>query len=360
MADRLNQYIIPEDEISLKEMILTLQKWVRYLCTKWIIILIGTMIGGGLGLVYSLHKKPIYTAILTFASEENNSGGALAYYNGLASQLGIDLGGTSSIFSGDNIVELMKSRLMICNALLSGIKVQGREQSLADYYTDFNHLSNVIIKPGKASGNIIFRVNSNSDSLSYIQDSLMDALYHRIVSENLKIEKVDVKLNIIKVSCRSSNELFSKYFTEALVKNVSDFYVRTKTKKSTANVEILQFRVDSVRKAYNEALYGTAVSTDQNLNPARAVVSVPRIRSQTETQILGAEYAELVKNLEIAKITLLQETPLIQVIDKPTLPLEKTQISKLKGALLGIIPFCFIVILLLILKEKYRRLMFVK
>jgi hypothetical protein len=29
-----------------------------------------------------------------------------------------------------------------------------------------------------------------------------------------------------------TNELFSKYFTEALVKEVSDFYIDTKSKKS--------------------------------------------------------------------------------------------------------------------------------
>jgi uncharacterized protein involved in exopolysaccharide biosynthesis len=56
----------------------------------------------------------------------------------------------------------------------------------------------------------------------------------------------------------------------------------------------------------------------------------------------------LVKNLEVSKVTLRKETPLIQVIDAPILPLEKEKIGKLTGtALGGIIGFFLVVIFLL-------------
>ena len=38
-------------------------------------------------------------------------------------------------------------------------------------------------------------------------------------------------------------------------------------------------------------------------------------------------YLELVKNIEVSKLTLLNQTPIIQVIDKPILPLENTKMS---------------------------------
>ena len=37
-----------------------------------------------------------------------------------------------------------------------------------------------------------------------------------------------------------------------------------------------------------------------------------------EVQVLNTIYLELVKNLEIVKMTLLEKTPIIQVVDTPT------------------------------------------
>ncbi|MGH2644300.1 MAG: Wzz/FepE/Etk N-terminal domain-containing protein, partial [Chitinophagaceae bacterium] len=75
----------PSDEISLKELILKLQAGYRYLRSKWVIILIAAIIGGGLGLIYSILKKPQYIATLTFALEEKSQGSQLGAYAGIVS-----------------------------------------------------------------------------------------------------------------------------------------------------------------------------------------------------------------------------------------------------------------------------------
>lgn len=333
MAEEKKQ-AVPSDEISLKEVILKSQEWFRYLRSKWLVIVVAGVIGGGLGLLYSILKKPQYIATLTFALEEKSQGSQLGAYAGIASQFGINLGGggTGGAFSGDNIMDLMKSRLMISKALLSSIKVNGKDQSLANYYMEFNNHSK---KTDTDPVSISFPVNGDPDSLTYAQDSLMGNLYQQVLKKNLTVDKIDKNSGIIAVICKSPDQLFAKYFTEALVKNVSAFYIQTRTKRASSNLEILQSRLDSVRRAYSGALYGTAVSIDQNLNPARAVVNVPRIKSQTEAQMLGGEYAELAKNVEIAKMALLQETPLVQVIDRPILPLQKERLGKIKGILIG-------------------------
>src|SRR5690606_41692662 len=82
-----------EDEISLKELILKIKEWMAYLWSKkWTIIIAG-IIGDALGLAYSFIKKPIYTATTTFVLESGEKGGGLGAYAGLASMVGIDLGG---------------------------------------------------------------------------------------------------------------------------------------------------------------------------------------------------------------------------------------------------------------------------
>jgi hypothetical protein len=101
------------DEISLKELLQKVKEWYNYILSQWKIIVLVGIIGAALGLGYSLLQKPTYTASLSFALEDEKSGGGLGGALGLASSFGIDLGGGGgSIFTGSNLTELFKSRAM--------------------------------------------------------------------------------------------------------------------------------------------------------------------------------------------------------------------------------------------------------
>ena len=73
---------------------------------------------------------------------------------------------------------------------------------------------------------------------------------------------------------------------------------------------------------------------------------------QANTAIL----TELVKQTELAKVTLRKETPLIQVIDRLILPLPEEQFGKAKGILLGGIVAGFLIVLGLIVKRIFNSL----
>ena len=65
---------------------------------------------------------------------------------------------------------------------------------------------------------------------------------------------------------------------------------------------------------------------------------------------------ELVKQSEMAKVTLRKETPLIQVIDQPILPLKKENFGKAKGIVLGGFLAGFLVVLGLIFKKIIKNI----
>jgi uncharacterized protein involved in exopolysaccharide biosynthesis len=71
------------------------------------------------------------------------------------------------------------------------------------------------------------------------------------------------------------------------------------------------------------------------LNPALNVNRAPSAKRQVDVQANTAILTELVKQTELAKVTLRKETPLIQVIDRPILPLPKERFGKAKGLILG-------------------------
>ena len=73
---------------------------------------------------------------------------------------------------------------------------------------------------------------------------------------------------------------------------------------------------------------------------------------QANTAIL----TELVKQTELAKVTLRKETPLIQVIDRPILPLPKERFGKAKGIVLGGMLAGFLTVLVLIVRRIFKDL----
>jgi uncharacterized protein involved in exopolysaccharide biosynthesis len=348
-----------DHEVSLKELILAIQDWLNYLFSKWLILIFAGIIGGIIGFAYAYTKRPIYKAELIFALEEDKSGGGIGGALGLASQFGFDMGGAGGgAFSGENLIELMKSRSMVEKALLTTIKIKSKEQTLAELYISFNKLrKGWDTKPELK--NVQFLPNSDRSTFSLQQDSILGKFYNAIVTNNLTVDKKDKKLSIIAVRVDSENELFSKFFTEALSKEVSDFYVETKTKKSAQNLAILQHQTDSVRRALNSAITGVAFSIDANpnANTAREILRVPSQRRQVDVQANTAILTELVKNLEISKVSLRKETPLIQVIDRPILPLEIEKLGKLKGMLTGGFLAGFLMVLFLIVRRTLKEIM---
>jgi uncharacterized protein involved in exopolysaccharide biosynthesis len=143
------------------------------------------------------------------------------------------------------------------------------------------------------------------------------------------------------------------------VKNVSDFYIETKSKKARTNVAILQKQADSIRNELNQAITGVAVTSDNtyNLNPALNVNRVPSTKKQVDVQANTAILTQLVTNLELAKVTLMRETPLIQLIDRPTLPLKKEKPGKLKFLILGGLLAGFLAIVFLIIQRIGKQIM---
>ena len=353
MTDEQQQ--IDNDEISLKELIQKIQEWIAYLKTQWKLIVGIVAFGGIVGFVYASFQKPTYLATSTFVLEEDKGGGGAV---GLASSLGLDLGGGGGgLFTSSNIIELMKSRLVVEKTLLNPVQVKGKEISLADYYIQINELKEGWAKK-PALANINFPVNADRTKFSLQQDSILYGISSGLTKNSLVIAQKDKKVSIISLTVKSENELFSKFFCEQLLKETSDFYIETKSKKSRLNVDILQHQADSIRAELNGAITGVAAASDNvyNLNPAYNVKKTPGTRRQVDVQANTAILTQLVAQLELSKVSLRKETPLVQLIDRPILPLEKDKVGRLKSLVLGGFLAGFLIVLYLIFSNLYKKI----
>lgn len=350
---------IDNEEVSLKELVGKVRSWYSYLISQWKIIIIFVILGSSLGIVYSTISKTIYKATLSFVLEdEKSAGGGLGSALGLASSLGLDLGGNGgSIFSGSNLTELFKSRKMVEQTLLTSVMYKDKKVSLAEMYLDINNIRDGW-KGNSKFAKIQFLPDADRSQFDRAHDSILGVLYQQLSKSGLTVGQKDKKLGIISIDLTSSNELFAKYFCEALVNQVGKFYIETKSKKARNNMSILDRQVDSIRGELNGSITGVAVANDNtfNLNPAMNVRRAPSSKRQVDVQANTAILTELVKQAELAKVTLRKETPLIQVIDRPIFPLPKERFGKLKGLILGGFLSGFLIVFFLIIKKLLKDL----
>ena len=347
------------DEISVKELFFSIHKLIDFIITKWKFIVIFVCIGTLIGFYYSKSQKILYNAELIFVLEEEK-GGSNPGLGNLANQFGFDFGssGAGGAFAGANLLELMKSRLMIEKTLLSPIELNGKITNLAEYYIDLNHLRSNWARD-KSLVNITYSPSNERSNFSLKHDSILYKIYKEVSSTDyLLISQKDKKVSFTSVMFSYTDEMFAKLFCENLVKKTSDYYIEIKSRKAKLNVEILQKQVDSVRAEFNISVNSVAAATDNiyNLNPAYKAKGTMPTQKQLNLQINSNLLTSLISNLEMSKMTLRKETPLVQIIDGPILPLKKEKISTIFSLLLGGGIFGIISILFLFISKFYKNI----
>ena len=346
------------DEITLKELLDKAKEWHSYLLSQWKIIVLAGVVGAALGLGYSISKKPIYTATLSFALDDEKSGGSSGAM-GLASSLGLDLGGGSGggVFSGANLTELFKSRFMVEQTLMQPMTTGVDTISLTEMYIRTQEWRDKWIDKPRLKA-IQFPPLTKRKYFTREHDSIMGKIYEDLSKTCLTVEQKDKKAAIISIVLKSENEQFSKIFCETLAKQVSDFYVDTKSKKSRLNMSILVKQRDSIRDELNKGITNVAIANDNTfmLNPALNVNRTPSAKSQVNVEANTVLLNELIRQVELAKVSLRKETPLIQVIDRPILPLPKERLGKAQGILLGSLIGVFLTIFVLIFRLVLKKI----
>ena len=343
------------DEIQLKDIILKLKLFKEELYNKRLFIFVATSIFIFFGIVYSLVKEPIYHSNLTFVVEDGgNSAGGLAKYSSLASQFGFDLGGgMSSTFTEANIIEILQSRKIVEEALLSEVDINDDSDLLINHYIQIQNYK----EEWEESIPEIKDINYINDRANFtlLQDSILGIVWKSLIKNNLSVELTSDETNIVNVSCESKDEFFAKLFVEELVKKITQFYEDTKTASSRNTLNFIEGRADSVLIELKLAELAYARHKDSNFGVMRAEGLLEELRLKREVEILNVMYSEIIKNLEVSKFTLLNQKPLVNVIDYPIYPLEVTQFSMLEAiiifGLLGVFIGIFFVLFQFLFRE---------
>ncbi len=339
LEDLLQEEKSHESNISFSDIKKTLSEYCSYIWSKKLVVIVAAIVGVIIGIVHAYYYMPTYIAAYKFSIESKSGGtsglGALSIIAGLNS--------SSGTFSGDNLVELFRSRSMVEKALLKPIVVDGDTMNLLEYKILANssrlHCDEIKAKEDPTKPHIAtlcdisFPYGQCRETFSREQDSILMGIASAMMKESIEIEKIDKKLSYANFYVYSKNERFAKEFSTAMINTVFDFYLQSKKEKAQRNIDEFQSRADSIRKELNKSLYAVAHYRDLNMNPSKSVLGVEQLKYQTDIQINTAAYSEIVKNIEVMKLDMTKSEPLIQEIDVPRYPLPNDKKGKVKTGL---------------------------
>ncbi len=297
---------------------------------KWHLCLLAIVLSAAIGFWLKPADKTTYTATISFVlSTETKSSGL----SGIASQFGLEVGtgGSENIFSGDNIIELFKSRKMVSNALMH--EIDGSDTNLLTYITNR-------LYPAESKSLLPFP--GSIEKFSFKQKAIFIKI-SKLVAASFSVFKKDKKLIFYLISATSTDSGIAYHIAKNMLDQTSQYFIETKTRVATSGLELLSKEADSLSTLLGFTFRASASLADRsfNINPSISTQRSGAQLNQAKAAALGAAYTEVMRNLEIAKINVQKETPLFQVIDEPALPL-LPQVSSGKGtiywaAILGLI-----------------------
>jgi uncharacterized protein involved in exopolysaccharide biosynthesis len=338
------------DDIQLKDILIKLSEYKTYLFRKKFTIITISGFFFVLGIIFAISADKKYTAKLTFVVEDQQQpGGALGSMSGMASQFGFDIGGSSSAtFSQNNILELLKSRGVVEAALMQSRKVNKTHDLLIEHYLYLNKIKDS------------WKTNKNITPVSFHgilaqnNDSVSGDVWKSIIEDKLVVELQSDEANIINLSYTSVDDEFAKMFVETLIEQMSKMYITYQTAQASNTLSFLNNRADSVFMELEIAEEEFAKVKDINQRIVKASGRLKELQLMRRVEVLNAMYLEIVKNLELSKLTLLNQTPIIQIIDKPILPLEEEFKSKTALGLLGAFLGVFLSLIFFIFRKLFR------
>ena len=335
---------------SLSSLLLTtLKTYLAYLRTKIVLILGVTTLGALLGLTYVTIKPIKYTARSSFVVEDSKSLGGSGLMGAISGQLGPELLGAlggSNLLSGENIIELAKSRSLLRKTFLTSY--DGSYVSLADRYASSLKLKEDWLDSRKVGVKVDFSLTKKK--YSRLEDSLLNTLIDRVIKKDIEVFKPDRRLSLFEVNITMRDEQLASLFCKRLLSMTSDLYINAKTKRIKGNISRLQHLADSLQRYANQRVRTTAQSNFKmlDLNPQYYDQEVESTINTREESLSGMIYAEVLKNLEISKASLLQETTTIQLVDSPDTPLPSNLIEWYEGLIYGLLGGLFAIIFILV------------
>jgi hypothetical protein len=254
------------------------------------------------GALYGMYTRKIpgkytsYSKIFPLTAAESSDPTA-----GLKASFGIG-GGGSSLSKYYNVNELVTSRNLSRRIVQYPSKNKENPKLYEWIIKDYNN-SLPMFKN---------KISLAKDSM----DNILLAADLFVRSTKINIEKSD--FTAIRVT--SCNSDLSLRLNECIIECISDFYVNSKTAKARADLSKIGQLRDSLRGVMDLLLYKQADLSDKSLFATKLIASLPQAKLERMRTEVEEAYGVSLTAYTNANFKLMSESPIFQVLDKPSNP----------------------------------------
>jgi len=341
-----------EDEVSLRDILKNIGEYIRFIFSKWWVLVICAALGGVLGYLYTYKQVPIFTATCTFILD---GGGAAqpTTLQGLPQLLGAQAAGPSSggggllgLFQTTNYTALYKSRRILEQTMLSEAVFNSEKKLIIDYYIDLKKYREGSMK--SQFENVDFHIKKEQFTSKH---NIVMNMVLTDFKKMFSIQNAEVGQPVLSIKVQTPDSLLSKAVSERVLEAVNKFYIETKNYKAKENITRLEKNSDSLKTALFSAMNSVASAQEQipNANTAYQTVKLPPQKRQLEVAFLQTLYTTTASELATARNEMRGIPPFIIVLDRPTFPLPVSQPDIIVGVAIGMVASLILTILVLIM-----------
>ena len=337
MDQMQNQYTnLPEEqEIDLVELIQRM--WVN----RWLIVKV-TAVFMVLGVLVALFSPKVFTASCDVVPQTSKSGPSSSM-SSLAALAGINLNAVQSAESlspevYENIMGSTTFRKELMQTMIDFEKV-GHPVSFFDYYT-----SEEYNKPGvlsyvkKYTIGLPFTilnairgeqpepdysgVGGDSNAIETISKDEYDAM--QILGESIGIS-LDDKKGYVTITASMPEAVAAAQMAQATLTLLQRYITEFKIEKVQSNLDFVQERFDEAKRNFEDVQARRARLRDANMNTTRYSARTEMERLDAEYTLAQGVYTSLAQQVEQAKISVKETTPILTVIKPVTVPYKKSK-----------------------------------
>ena len=355
------------DDIHLKDIILKIKSFYKEVLRYRKSIILVSMLFAAYFAYKAFTTKPVYTATLTYMIN-NNDGNSLGAIKGILGQFGF---GKSDKYNKDKIVALNKARIIVEKVIFQKTKFKNKEDFLANHiitYLDtidrwayIPWYKRFFKKENPLKG---FKFTKGEpEQFSYLENSALKNIYSFIAgdpesgSAGIMKSGYNEDTEILYIKTTTLNGKLSADVTNLIFDQLSEYYISKSIEKQKKTYDIVKEKKDSILTELKKTERQLAAFKDRNYGAYNYKSTLREKELTRELHKLNLMYGEIIKNLEIADFSLKNNTPFVQVIDRPLLPLDSEKPSLIRKIIMGLFIGAFLSIMFIILRKIYREIM---
>ncbi len=324
--------------------------WQVFKNEKWLILGINLLFVI-LGLIYGYRLKEEFISEGKILPEGQGKSGGVGQFAGLAALAGVDLGGTSGgadAVRPDLYPDVLKSTPYFLNLLQAKFKTRDNQE------IDFKSFYKKSITDGKVTKEDLIPKYAQDDMYTVLDKFTENSI------KNLKARIIctyDKKTGIISISVKMPDPVVAAGVARFSMNYLTDYIINYRTEKQKRDLDFLAQRLAAAKGKYYTNQTLKASYTDQMpLNALRLqTADLQRERIESEYKISSGFYNTLLQKYEEAKFKMLQETPIIKILEPPVVPNFKSEPKKSVILLLFFgLGILFSLIIIFLINQNYK------